>query len=99
MSRRGEAFGAVLLRALARPVILAFWALVGWGSLLLLATAGAVLREGLRPALLRLAPAPHASVWAWLNALSAALALVVWLLAAGLVLWAHRSAAVATREG
>jgi len=80
----------VVVGWLARPVLLAFWAFVGWGSLLLLATAGAVLRQGLRPALLHLAPAPHDSVWTWVNSLSAALALVVWLVAAGLVLWVRR---------
>jgi heme/copper-type cytochrome/quinol oxidase subunit 2 len=59
--------------------LLVFWSLVVWGSLLVLVTAWSALSEGLRPAVDRLLPAHGASLWAWLNALSAALALAVWL--------------------
>lgn len=77
---RGEA-----LRALARPVLLAAWALVFWGTLLLAVAAFDVLGEGLVPVLARLLPAHGASLWAWLNAVSCLLALVAWAVVAALV--------------
>jgi hypothetical protein len=78
------------LHWVARPVLAIVWALVAWGSLLLLVTLGHAIGDGVRPALALLVPARDASAWAWLNALSAALALVVWLVGAG-VFWARRS--------
>ena len=70
---RGEA-----LRALARPVLLAAWALVFWGTLLLAVAVFDVLGGGLVPVLARLLPARGASLWAWLNAASCLFALVAW---------------------
>jgi hypothetical protein len=69
--------------------LLTFWSLVVWGSLLLLLTGWGSLSEGLRPALGRLLPAPGAAFWAWLNAVSAALALAAWVAAALLLLWSR----------
>jgi hypothetical protein len=80
------------LQLVARPVLAIVWAFVAWGSLLLLVTLGNAIRGGVRPALALLVPARDAKAWAWLNALSAALALVVWLVGVG-IYWARRSAA------
>jgi hypothetical protein len=91
MNGRADAAGVVLLRWLARAGLLALWALVGWGTLLLLATAGAAARDGLGPALRRLLPPSHASPWAWLNGLSAALAIAVWLRVAAVLPRRRRS--------
>lgn len=77
---RGEA-----LRALARPVLLAAWALVFWGTLLLAVAVFDVLGEGLVPVLARLLPARGASLWAWLNAVSCLLALAAWTVVAGVL--------------
>jgi hypothetical protein len=74
---------------LARGGLLGLWALAGWGSLLILVTAWGVLRDGPGVALARLIPGPHTSLWAWLNSLSALLALAVWLVAAGLLVWSR----------
>ncbi|HSD66672.1 MAG TPA: hypothetical protein VLF95_08215 [Vicinamibacteria bacterium] len=80
---------------LARSALLAAWALVAWGALLVLLTLGDAAGEGLRPALARLLPSPATSPWGWLNALSAALALVVGLVAGGLWLWGRRRSTAA----
>jgi hypothetical protein len=73
--------------------LLSFWSLVVWGSLLLLSAGWTSLNEGFGVALGRLLPAQGASLLAWLNALSAALALVVWLAAGFALAWARRGAA------
>jgi hypothetical protein len=73
-------------------VLLAVWALVVWGGLLLLVALGHVFSEGLRPALVRLLPSPGTSAWGWLNALSAALALAAGILAVGLWAWGRLAA-------
>jgi hypothetical protein len=70
---------------LVRATALVLWAFVLWGALLLLLTLLDASGEGLGPALTRLLPSPGASIWAWLNALSAALALAVGIVAAGLL--------------
>mgnify|MGYP003394005914 CR=1 FL=1 len=70
---------AAALQLVARPVLAMLWALVAWGSLLLLVTLWNAIGDGARPALAQLVPARDASAWAWLNALSAGLALAVWL--------------------
>jgi hypothetical protein len=93
VSRRVDAIG-VLSRWLARAGLLALWAAVGWGTLLLLATLLGALREGPSVAVDRLLPAPGGGPWAWLNGFSAALAAVAWLLAGGLLVaarWLPRS--------
>lgn len=82
---RGDA-----LRFLARPALLAFWALVLWGTLLLGTAVVDAPSEGARAVLARFLPAHGASLWAWLNLMTAALALVVWLLLAGLLVWTRR---------
>ena len=86
------------LQLVARPLLLILWAFVAWGSLLLLVTLGNALRDGVGPALEQLLPARAASAWAWLNALSAALALAVWLVGAG-VYWSRRSSAAPDGPG
>ncbi len=68
---------AFALQWLLRAALLLLWSLVAWGALLLLVTLFDVAGEGVRPALARLLPSAGASVWAWLNALSAALAMAV----------------------
>ncbi|MCG6921000.1 MAG: hypothetical protein LJF15_07950 [Acidobacteria bacterium] len=83
MSRRTDAVRRVLVW-LVRGALLALWALVGWGTLLLLVTAAGAVGEGPGVALGRLLPTPGASLWAWLNGGAAALALVVWLIVLGL---------------
>ncbi len=86
MSTRG-----VALRFFGRPALLAFWALVLWGSLLLGLALVEIPIDGVRAVLARLVPGHDASAWAWINLLTAALALVVWLMAAGLLVWSRRS--------
>jgi hypothetical protein len=83
---------------LARGGLFGLWALAGWGSLLLLLTAWGALRDGPGVALARLAPGPHASVWAWLNSLSALLAVGVWGVALGLLVWSRLQEAEQARD-
>jgi hypothetical protein len=83
LSRRTDAVRRVLVW-LVRGALLALWALVGWGTLLLLVTAAGALGEGPGVALARLLPSRGASLWAWLNGGAAALAPVVWLILLGL---------------
>ena len=82
-------------RALARQwflrtLLLLLWALVGWGALLLLLALVNAAGEGPGPALARLLPSRGSSIWAWLNGLSAALALAVGVLAGGYLAWTRR---------
>jgi hypothetical protein len=86
MSRRADAVRRAL-GWLVRGALLALWSLVGWGTLLLIATAAGAIRDGPGVALSRLVPSPGASLWAWLNGLTGALALSVWLVVAALVAW------------
>jgi hypothetical protein len=69
--------GDLVPRSLVRIGLLAFWAFVGWGCLLLVFALVDAMREGVGPALTRLLPLRDHSPWAWLNVLSAALALAV----------------------
>ncbi len=64
---------------------------MGWGTLLLLATAAGAVRDGPGAALVRLLPSRGTSPWAWLNGFSAAFALAIWLIALGLFLWGRWS--------
>ena len=81
---------ALVSQWLARAVLLLLWSFVAWGTLLLLLTLGSVAGEGLRTALSRLVPPSGASVWAWVNALSVALAVAAGLVAGGLVVSGRR---------
>ena len=83
---RGEA-----LRALARPALLALWALALWGTLLLLVAAFGAVVDGPRTTLARLLPARGASLWAWINAVSAVLALVAWGVGIGVAIALRRA--------
>jgi hypothetical protein len=89
VSRRPVGAIGVVAGWLARAGLLALWAAVGWGTLLLLASVAGALRDGVQAAVERLLPAPGAGAWAWLNGLTAAIAAVVWLLATGLVVVAR----------
>ena len=62
-----------------------------WGTLLLGAAVFDAPSEGAGAVLARILPARGASLWAWLNVLTAGLALVVWLLVAGMLAWSRRS--------
>jgi hypothetical protein len=86
MSRSSQAIRRIL-GWLVRGSLVALWALAGWGTLLLLATAFGVLSDGLGVALGRLVPAPGASMWSWLNGVAALLALLGWMIAGGLFAW------------
>ena len=84
---------AAALQWLVRLSALALWVLVLWGGLLLLVTLIDAAGEGLRPALARLLPSPGASAWAWINALSAALAIGVGIVTAGVLSLGRRNRA------
>jgi hypothetical protein len=86
------------LQLVARPLLLIIWGFVAWGSLLLLVTLGNTIGEGVRPALAQLVPGRGASLWTWLNALSAALAFAVWLVGAG-IYWTRRSSSAPDDPG
>ncbi len=77
------------VRLLARPVLLAAWSFLGWGHLVLAAMVFNAVVAGPQVALERLLPAHTTSLWAWLNALSAALAVLSWAVAAGVLLSAR----------
>jgi hypothetical protein len=79
--------GAVVREAVGRPLLLVFWALILWGTIILGALAWKALTEGPR-ASLRAAQAQVAgpSVWGWVNVSLASLSLLVFLLIAGGVL-------------
>ncbi len=74
MRRRDLLFGWVV-----RPVTAVAWAFIFWGTLLLLATLWRVVTDGPLTALALLMPDRGDSFWAWLNLLTAVLALLVWL--------------------
>ncbi len=80
----------VLRQLLLRTLLMLLWSLVGWGALLLLLALVNAAGEGPGPALARLLPSRGSSIWAWLNGLSAALALAVGVLAGGYLAWARR---------
>jgi hypothetical protein len=80
----------VLRQLLLRTLLMLLWSLVGWGALLLLLALVNAVGEGPGPALARLLPSRGSSIWAWLNGLSAALALAVGVLAGGYLAWARR---------
>jgi hypothetical protein len=86
-------------RWLTRSVLLFLWSLLAWGALLLLLTVLDAAERGLGPALERLLPSRGASGWAWLNALSVALALAVGIVAAGLLAWGRRGSPQAPSSG
>jgi hypothetical protein len=84
---------------LARSVLFILWSLAAWGALLLILTVLDVAREGFGTALGRLLPSRGASAWAWLNALSVALALAVGIVVAGLLAWGRRGPPKASSSG
>jgi len=75
---------------LVRGALVAAWALVGWGTLLLLATVVGLVRDGPGTAFGRLLPGPDSGPWGYLNSASAALALAAWFVLAGLWIQARR---------
>jgi len=89
---RGAVSIRVVVRWLARGALVAAWALVGWGTLLLLVTLANAAGRGPRAALAVLLPAAGGTVWDILNGFSAAFAGVAWLTLAGLLfLWRRQS--------
>ena len=92
MSKRADAVRRVL-GWFTQGALIALWALVGWGTLLLLATAVGILRDGPATALGRLLPGPAAGPWGYLNAAAAALAVVAWLVLSSLWIQARREGA------
>jgi hypothetical protein len=91
VSRRADSI-RVVARWLARGGLLALWALVGWGTLLVLVTLANVASQGPRVAISRLVPGPGASIWSLISFLSVSLALVAWMVVAGLAIAARRPA-------
>lgn len=92
MSRRTQAVRRIL-GWLVRGSLVALWAFVGWGTLLLLATAAGALSDGPDVALARLVPSRGAPLLGWLNGISAAFALTAWLMALGLFVWSRWASA------
>ena len=88
MSRRTQAVRRIL-GWLVRGLLVALWAFVGWGTLLLLATAAGALSDGPGVALARLVPSRGALLLGWLNGLSVAFALAAWLMALGMFVWSR----------
>ncbi len=88
MSRQTQAVRRIL-GWLVRGSLVGLWAFVGWGTLLLLATAAGALSDGPGVALARLVPSRGAPLLDWLNGLSAAFALAAWLMALGLFVWSR----------
>jgi len=78
VATRGEALRAWV----TRPAVFVLLSLLLWGTLLLLVAAVNAFGEGVRPVVVRLLPARGASLWTWVNAGCAALALVAWALVA-----------------
>ena len=77
MSKRADAVRRVR-GWLIRGALVAAWALVGWGTLLLLSTVVGLVRDGPGTAVGRLLPGPDSGPWAYLNSASVALALAAW---------------------
>lgn len=88
MSRRTQAVRRVA-GWLVRGGLVGLWALVGWGTLLLVASVPGAWSDGLGVAVARLLPAPGGGLWAWLNGLAVMLAATGWILLAAYVVWAR----------
>jgi len=84
---RGEA----LRGWVTRPALFLLWSFVLWGTLLLAVAAVDAFAEGVRPVVVRLLPARGASLWAWVNAGCAVLALLAWALGAAALALRRRS--------
>jgi len=63
---------------IGRPLLLALWSLVLWGSLMAVAYARLLLRPGFDLSLLTAPAGAEGGLWAWLNLASAAAALCFW---------------------
>ena len=70
-----------LLYGVGRPLLLVFWSLILWGTLILTALAWKAAAEGPRVALD--AAQAQADGWGWVNLALAALALPVWIMIVG----------------
>jgi hypothetical protein len=80
-----------LVGSVLRPLVMAFWAFVLWGTLLAGLFVVRALRAGWADAVASLWPEPDASAWAFLNLGSVGLALVVWTAAGILLALSRRS--------
>ena len=61
-----------------RPLLVLFWAFVGWGTLLLAVLAWSVVTNGHGATVAAVTPDAQQGVWGWLNLLAPGFALVVW---------------------
>ena len=78
-----------LLDPLGRPLLLVFWCLVFWGSLMAVGYAHLLARSGFELRLLLPPAGAEDGLWAGLNLASAVLAVCVWALG-GFALWQGR---------
>jgi hypothetical protein len=71
-------FRDFLVGTLVRPLMLAGWLFVFWGTLVTVVFLVKAARSGLPEAVSTIWPGPEASVWGWVNLGSIPFALVVW---------------------
>lgn len=76
--------------AVARPLLVLFWAFVAWGTLLLAGLAWSAATKGLTATVAAATPHSQHGIWGWLNLIAPGFALAVW------SLWA--AAAARTRS-
>lgn len=81
---------SLVLQASSRMLLLAVWALVGWGALLIVSAFVNAIDEGSAAAFARLLPARGAAVWGWLAPFSVLLALGAGLVGAALLVTGWR---------
>jgi hypothetical protein len=83
-----------LVGTVLRPLTLAAWCLVLWGTLIGVLFLGKVVTAGPSAAWASLYPDVEAGFWAWLNLVCLALAVFTWVVAAVLA-WLHRRSSAA----
>ena len=88
---------SLVLQAFSRMALLLVWALVGWGTLLLVSAAVNAVDEGSAAAFARLVPARGAEFWGWLTPFSVLLALGAGLVGVALLVTAWREKAAGDR--
>jgi hypothetical protein len=80
-----------LISAGERPLLLAFWVLVLWGTLLIVLFGVRVASAGLADAVASLRPEPNAGIYAYGNLGAVGLAVLVWLAVAVIALRNRRT--------
>lgn len=88
----------LVLHALARTALLLAWALVGWGTLLLVSAVASAIDERSPAAFTRLLPASGAGVWGWLAPFSTLLAVTVGLAAVALLVARRRERGIGPQQ-